>query len=85
MPVSERMANARAAKAEKRNGVTGAQLNMSRNGASLREEKATPVAHNVPIDKMQKVPNGEAVRTGERGGKFYINKNGNKTYSSSNQ
>lgn len=75
MPVDQRMAKARAAKAQKR--------------LTKRDEptpqKATPQDYAAPVDKVLKGPHGEVVRTGERGAKFYINKNGNKTYLSSNQ
>lgn len=52
--------------------------------ADLKAEKATPADYKTPIDKSQHGPNGEEVHTGARGGKYYINKNGNKTYLSSN-
>ena len=77
LSVDARMAKARAAKAQKR-----------ANPPVLTEtsaQKATPADYQSPIDKKQKGPHGEVVHSGERGGKFYINKNGNKTYLSSNQ
>ncbi|NEU70120.1 hypothetical protein GK091_24805 [Spirosoma agri] len=74
MSVTDRMAKARAAKAEKKiNPPVG------------NPEKASPADYKAPIDKVLKGPNGEVVHDGERGGKFYINRNGNKTYLSSNQ
>lgn len=80
MSVRERMAKARAVKAQKQ-----ADKVMGNNGMMGKPEKATPTEYKVPVDKVMKGPNGEVVRTGERGAKFYINKNGNKTYLSSNQ
>lgn len=77
MSVEERMVKARTAKAEKRvSGLSDKRSDML---------KATPADYKLPVDKVLKGPNGEVVRTGERGAKFYINKNGNKTYLSSNQ
>lgn len=49
----------------------------------MKEEKASPADYKAPVDRSSKGPNGEVVRTGPRGGKYYINKNGNKTYLSS--
>lgn len=77
MPVNERMAKARASKADKKLAKSS-QPDAS--GA-----KATPADYRAPVVKSQKGPNGEVVYTGEHGGKYYINKNGNKTYLSSNQ
>ena len=48
-----------------------------------KEVKATPADYKAPIDRSMKGPNGEQVMTGPRSGKYYINKNGNKTYLSS--
>jgi len=62
-----------------------AQTTSKRPQATLKEEKASPADYQAPVDKSQKGPNGEVVHTGARGGKYYINKNGNKTYLSSNQ
>ena len=84
LSVEERMAKARAAKAEKKS----AQAALKPDGKpvpSHRPEKATPADYKSPTDKVLKGPNGEIVHTGEQGAKFYINKNGNKTYLSSNQ
>lgn len=81
MSVTDRMAKARAAKAEKRNSPPA--LNTPSNAS--QSQKATAADYQTPVDKKLKGPNGEIVHTGERGGKFYINKNGNKTYLSSNQ
>lgn len=50
---------------------------------AMKEEKASPADYKAPVDRSSKGPNGEVVRTGPRGGKYYINKNGNKTYLSS--
>ncbi|MVM32465.1 hypothetical protein GO755_20645 [Spirosoma sp. HMF4905] len=94
MPIHERMAKARAAKATKK-GING----LSTSGATVHEtqaksnppvgaltqQKAIPADYTAPIVKSLKGPNGEVVHTGEKGGKYYINKNGNKTYLSSNQ
>ena len=86
MPVPERMAKARAAKADKKESKAtnqdgpGAPATLNR-----QEQKATSADYKAPVVKSQKGPNGEVVYTGERGGKYYINKNGNKTYLSSNQ
>lgn len=77
--VEQRMANARAAKAEKKSGPVAIDAGMA------RPEKATEADYKAPVDKVLKGPNGEVVHTGERGAKFYINKYGNKTYLSSNQ
>ena len=99
MSVNDRMAKARAAKAEKKvakaNGSEASMGNgpgMSAGSTPMRgtktagkEEKATPADYQTPVDKSQKGPNGEVVHTGPKGGKYYINKNGNKTYLSSNQ
>lgn len=74
MSVSDRMAKARAVKAEKK-------LNPTTNNS----EKATPADYRTPVNKVLKGPHGEVVHEGERGGKYYINKNGQKTYLSSNQ
>lgn len=77
--VTERMAKARAAKAEKkRTTVVSAP-------STNKLEGAPPADYKAPVAKVLKGPNGEVVRTGERGAKYYINKNGNKTYLSSNQ
>lgn len=84
MSVDERMAKARAAKAEKRGTQTSAQTDKA-SGTSMKDQKATPADYKAAVDKKQKGPNGETVYMGERGGKYYINKNGNKTYLSSNQ
>ena len=46
--------------------------------------KATPADYKSSIDKTQRGPHGEVIYTGARGAKYYINKNGNKTYLSSN-
>ncbi|WP_229380052.1 hypothetical protein [Fibrella forsythiae] len=85
MPVSERMAKARAAKQAKKSAANHAQLTADQPGTGVKIQKATPADYQTPIDKLKKGPNGEAVHIGERGGKYYINKNGNKTYLSSNQ
>lgn len=78
MSVNERMAKARAAKIEKKTTSNGQPAN-DRTQSYSRFQKATPIV------KPEKGPNGEAVRIGERGGKYYINKNGKRTYTSSNQ
>lgn len=74
MSVTDRMAKARAAKADKKV-----------NPSADNSEKATPADYKMPVNKVLKGPHGEVVYEGERGGKYYINKNGNKTYLSSNQ
>lgn len=92
------MAKARASKADKKLAkvvspdASGAKATLSPNKAdpnggntTQKEVKATPADYRAPVVKTQKGPNGEVVYTGERGGKYYINKNGNKTYLSSNQ
>ncbi|MBD2755773.1 hypothetical protein [Spirosoma validum] len=101
MSVNDRLAKARAAKADKRTAkVTGNDTSRIVTGNSARTdqkiaqgiqpkatpklEKATPADYKTPIDKSQHGPNGEAIHAGARGGKYYINKNGNKTYLSSN-
>lgn len=86
MPVSERMAKARAAKADKKESKAPRQDGLGGTATLNRpEQKATPTDYKAPVVKSEKGPNGEVVYTGERGGKYYINKNGNKTYLSSNQ
>ncbi len=66
----------KAAKAETKSAKEGAMAGK----AAMNEEKATPADYKAPVDKSMKGPNGEAVMTGPRGGKFYINKKGNKAY-----
>ena len=94
MSVNDRLVKARAAKAEKkatkaRDGVTSVppapvgKANPTRT-SSPKGEKATPADYKAPVDKSQHGPNGEIIYTGARGAKYYINKNGNKTYLSSN-
>lgn len=78
---AEKMARVRAAKAQKKEDRAAGRLDVDA-GKAL---KATPADYQAPVDKVLKGPNGEVVHTGERGAKFYINKNGNKTYLSSNQ
>lgn len=95
MPVNERMAKARAAKADKKVIKSASQdsvtitlnrthANSNEPGATMRHEKARSADDKAPVVKSLKGPNGEVVHTGENGGKYYINKNGNKTYLSSN-
>ena len=88
MAVRERMAKARAAKAQKK---ADHSAQMAGNPSS---QVQASVYHNsfiasateqAPLIKTPKGPNGQVVHTGERGAKYYINKNGNKTYLSSNQ
>ena len=85
MSVNERMAKARAAKMEKKTTANDDQSATSRMQSNTRFQKATPDDYKTPAIKPPKGPNGEAVRVGERGGKYYINKNGKRTYLSSNQ
>ncbi len=88
MSVEERLAKARAAKAEKRANKASGESTEDVDQTNPRvgmTVKATVDDYKAPIDKVLKGPNGEVVRTGERGAKYYINKNGNKTYLSSNQ
>ncbi|WP_288425129.1 hypothetical protein [uncultured Spirosoma sp.] len=66
----------KAAKAETKSAKEGAMAGKE----AMKEEKATPADYKAPVDKSMKGPNGEAVMTGPRGGKFYINKKGNKAY-----
>lgn len=77
LSVKERMAKARAAKADRQAAKAA--------GTWVEREKARPADYQTPVDKVLKGPNGEVVHTGERGARYYINKNGNKTYLSSNQ
>lgn len=77
LSVEERLEKARSAKAAKRADTTA--------GLWTEKEKAKPADYQTPVDKVLRGPNGEVVHTGERGAKYYINKNGNKTYLSSNQ
>lgn len=79
--MNEKMANLRAAKVQKKEDRAAGRLAP----VSAKSLKATPADYEAPVIKALKGPNGEAVHTGERGAKFYINKNGNKTYLSSNQ
>ena len=74
MSVTDRMAKARAAKADRK-------VNPPANNS----EKSAPADYKTSASKVLKGPNGEVVHEGERGGKYYINKNGQKTYLSSNQ
>ena len=88
LSVEERMAKARAAKAEKRATKSVGQQDGGTVGIDSKASrivKATPADYQAPVDKVLKGPGGEAVHAGERGAKFYINKSGNKTYLSSNQ
>jgi len=48
-------------------------------GLAMKEEKATPADYKAPVDRSMKGPNDGKVMTGPREGKYYINKNGNKT------
>lgn len=99
--VADRMAKARAAKADKKaakdaakNDGTGLKDDRMTKPAdskvatssskTMKEEKASPADYKAPVDTKQKGPNNEVVHTGPKGGKYYINKNGNKTYLSSN-
>jgi hypothetical protein len=79
LSVEARMAKARAAKIEKKiaKPADGPGDNQLQKGGSADDKP--------PVNKVLKGPNGEVVRTGERGGKYYINKNGSRTYLSSNQ
>jgi colicin import membrane protein len=88
LSVVERMAKARATKAQKRATQFVGKGNANAVGIDLntgRILKATPADYRAPVDKVLKGPHNEVVHVGERGAKYYINKNGNKTYLSSNQ
>lgn len=86
LSVADRMAKARAAKAQKREAETrAATYGSKRTETASRPGYKTPAATGVPTEKKLKGPNGEEVLTGERGAKYYINKNGHRTYLSSNQ
>ena len=61
-----------------------AQTNKSQVNTAIKTQKASPADYKSPVDKTQHGPNGEVIYTGARGAKYYINKNGNKTYLSSN-
>ncbi|SFE89805.1 hypothetical protein [Spirosoma endophyticum] len=63
---------------------TIAQTNEPQAKTTFKTQKATPADYKSPVDKTQHGPNGELIYTGARGAKYYINKNGNKTYLSSN-
>lgn len=94
MSVNDRLMKARAAKAEKRAGKAPGSMAISPSGPSsstsqtndppTKTQKASPADYKSPVDKSQHGPNGEVIYTGARGAKYYINKNGNKTYLSSN-
>lgn len=82
------MTKARAAKAAKKAHKSVGQRDGDAGGINVKISgtlKATPADYQTPVDKVLKGPNGEAVHIGERGAKFYINRNGNKTYLSSNR
>ena len=94
MSVNDRLMKARAAKAQKKatkamDGVTSVPSAPTRATSptrtmSTKGQKATPADYKAPVDKSQHGPHGEVIYTGARGAKYYINKNGNKTYLSSN-
>jgi len=94
MSVNDRLMKARAAKAEKRVGKAMGSMAILPSGPSsstsqtntppTKTQKALPADYKFPVDKSQHGPNGEVIYTGARGAKYYINKNGNKTYLSSN-
>lgn len=79
LSVEARMAKARAAKTEKK------IAKLADVAGDNQLPKARSADNKPPINKVLKGPNGEVVHTGERGGKYYINKNGSRTYLSSNQ
>jgi len=81
LSVEERMAKARDAKSQRKQD----RAEGKRSESATPSLKAGPADYSAPVDKVLKGPHGEVVHTGERGAKFYINKNGNKTYLSSNQ
>lgn len=86
MSVNDRLTKARAVKAEKRTiKSSGPDTDATGPEITGKGEKATPADYQTPVVKSKKGPNGEVVHTGERGGQYYINKRGNKTYFSSNQ
>lgn len=92
LSVEDRMAKARAAKAEKKDVRTAAKSDLNATGpgdkgrATMYRSGRTPSTnYGAPAEKKLKGPNGEVVHTGERGAKYYINKNGQRTYLSSNQ
>ena len=95
MSVNDRLIKARAAKVDKRVAKATGPLAIPTNQPSVqsgatqakttgRTQKATPADYTSPVDKSQQGPHGEVIHTGARGAKYYINKNGNKTYLSSN-
>ena len=94
MSVNDRLSKARAAKAEKKvmRAAEGTASSSTKpvqpanptKTLPAKTQKALPADYKAPIDKSQHGPNGEAIYTGARGAKYYINKNGNKTYLSSN-
>ncbi len=67
-----------------RTSASNRQSTQKTANTSRREAKASPADYK-SSDKSQRGPNGEVIQTGARGAKYYINKNGNKTYLSSNQ
>ena len=73
MSVRDRLAKARAVKATKRLSPLPVVVNRVKLG------------FQVPSVKPLRGPSQELVHIGERGGSFYMNKNGNRTYLSSNR
>ncbi|MBC3784174.1 hypothetical protein [Spirosoma utsteinense] len=79
LSVEARMAKARAAKTERKIAKP------ANAPGDNKLQKARSADYQPPVNKVLKGPNGEVVRTGERGAKYYVNKNGSRTYLSSNQ
>lgn len=77
--MAQRMAKARTAKACKR--INRRIDKLEKNHPS----KAVSSEGNIRTNNLFKSSRGRVIHLGERGAKFYINVNGNRTYLSSNQ
>ena len=76
--MAKRMANARAAKADKK------RTRIRSEGKEDRSDKIFITNERLVSRERLKDPKNKVVCTGERGGRFYINPNGKRTYLSSN-
>lgn len=79
LPIAHRMAEARAAKADKR-------LNRAINQSQAAHQRPCVLIElKTPSNPLAERLGGKSVHRGQKGALFYVNKNGNKTYFSSNQ